>query len=269
MQVDNEKAIRSIVSSAVKSFASGFSTRHLSEVDNPDGVINSKIHNVFISILGDEIAYFSALSRSLDSSLGNMLENMTIDIAKLHYEVSQSVTGFISKEQTEYIADILEEYKRHVRKPSIDDYRGLSEKFSVSSQINKRHDSDYYLFDKESGLHYLIELKIGGDLDNKKARSEKEALLEQYCILANNLQSEDKIKVCFATAYNRYGEGKPWKQGRVLQFFANEELLISSDFWNLVCKSSDGYNIVLDEYKRNAHYIISALSDIKDVYLSE
>ena len=103
MQVDNEKAIRSIVSSAIKSFASGFSTRHLTEVDNPEGVINSKIHNVFISILGNEIAYFSALSRSLDSSLGNMLENMAIDIAKLHYEVSQNVTGFISREQTEYI----------------------------------------------------------------------------------------------------------------------------------------------------------------------
>ena len=34
----------------------------------------------------------------------------------------------------------------------------------------KRHESDYYLLDKETGMHYLIELKIGGDLDNKKAR---------------------------------------------------------------------------------------------------
>ena len=54
-------------------------------------------------------------------------------------------------------------------------------------------------------MHYLIELKIGGDLDNKKARSEKEALLEQYCILANSLGSEKNIRICFATAYNRYG----------------------------------------------------------------
>ena len=55
----------------------------------------------------------------------------------------------------------------------------------------KRHESDYYLLDKETGMHYLIELKIGGDLDNKKARSEKEALLEQYCILTNRLGEEN------------------------------------------------------------------------------
>ena len=118
-------------------------------------------------------------------------------------------------------------------------------------------------------MHYLIELKKGGDLDNKKARSEKEALLEQYCILANTLGAENKIKICFATAYNRYGEGNPWKQGRVLQFFAEDELLISSSFWNMVCKSEHGYEIVLDEYKKNAHLIIEALSKIKRAYLPD
>lgn len=76
-------------------------------------------------------------------------------------------------------------------------------------------------------------------------------------------------KICFATAYNRYGEGKPWKQGRVLQFFAEEELLISSNFWNLVCKSEKGYDIVIDEYKKNAHLIIEALAKIKNAYLRE
>ena len=98
-------------------------------------------------------------------------------------------------------------------------------------------------------------------------KSLMQALLEQYCILANNLGSEDKIKICFATAYNRYGEGNPWTQGRVLQFFAEEELLISSKFWNLICKSDHGYEIVLDEYQKNAHFIIEALARIKNVYL--
>ena len=126
---------------------------------------------------------------------------------------------------------------------------------------------DYYLIDEETGMHYLIELKIGGDLDNKKARSEKEALLEQYCILANNLGSEEKVRIYFATAYNRYGEEKSWKQGRVLQFFSEDELKIGRDFWNMVCKTEKGYEIVLDEYKKNAHFIIDALNKIKKVYL--
>lgn len=263
---ENEKAIRAIVASYVESYASGFSDRHISEKGDEYGTINMKIHNVFISALGPDIQYYSALARSLDSSLGNMLEKMAIRIASLHYIVSQHVEGYLYKEQTDYIAEILEQYKRHVLKPNTSDYLGISEK--KGSVIQKRHESDYYLIDEETGMHYLIELKIGGDLDNKKARSEKEALLEQYCILTNRL-GEEQVKILFATAYNRYGEGNPWKQGRVLQFFSEDELCISKDFWNLVCKSEDGYDIVIDEYKQNVHYIIDALNTIKQVYLPD
>ena len=266
MKVDGEKAIRAIVKGHVESYASAFSDRHINEYDDDEGTINMKIHNVFIAVLGSDIQYYSALSRSLDSSLGNMLEKMAINIASLHYKVTQHVEGNIYKEQTEYIANILEEYKRHVRKPSLSDYIGIT-KHTQKDIINKRHESDYYLVDEETGMNYLIELKIGGDLDNKKARAEKEALLEQYCILANTLGSEEKIKIYFATAYNRYGEENPWKQGRVLQFFCEEELKIGRDFWNMVCKSNNGYEIVLDEYKKNAHLIIDALNKIKKVYL--
>lgn len=273
MTVENEKAIRAVVAMAVKSYASGFSDRHLAEVDDEDGTINMKIHNVFIAALGAEIQYYSALARSLDSSLGNMLEAMAIEIAKLHYTVTQHVEGDIYQEQTDFIAELLEAYKNtkgaNHKKPRVSDYAGISGKRTATSGHSKRHESDYYLYDKETGMHYLIELKIGGDLDNKKARSEKEALLEQYCILANSLGSEEKVKICFATAYNRYGEGNPWTQGRVLQFFAEDELLISSKFWNMVCKSDQGYEIVLDEYRKNAHYIIEALAKIKKAYLPE
>lgn len=175
--VDKERAIRVIVGNAVRSYANGFSTRHLAEVDNENGVINMKIHNVFIAALGPEIQYFSALARSLDSSLGNMLESMAISIAELNYTVSQHVEGTLYKEQTDYIAELLEQYKRGTnrRKPHIEDYRGISQ--IIGTAETKRHESDYYLIDEETGMHYLIELKIGGDLDNKKARSEKKHFL--------------------------------------------------------------------------------------------
>lgn len=266
--IEKEKAIRAIVSSSVKSYASGFSTRHLAEVDNENGVINMKIHNVSIAVLGPEIQYYSALARSLDSSLGNMLENMAISIAELNYVVSQHVEGVLYKEQTDYIAELLEGYKRSTnrRTPKVEDYKGITK--LVGNAQTKIHESDYYLVDTETNMHYLIELKIGGDLDNKKACSEKEALLEQYCILTNKL-GEDNVKILFATAYNRYGEGKPWTQGRVKQFFSNEELCISRDFWNLVCKSDNGYDIVIDEYRKNAHYINEELDEIKDAYLPQ
>lgn len=259
-------AIRSIVSSSVKSYACGFSTRHLAEIDNDEGTINMKIHNIFIAALGAEIQYYSALVRSLDSSLGNMLENMAISIAKLNYTVSQHVEGIIYKEQIDYVAELLNQYKskENRRTPHITDYQGISK--LTGTALTKRHESDYYLIDNQTDKHYLVELKIGGDLDNKKARSEKEALLEQYCILTNQI-GEDNVKILFATAYNRFGEDKPWRQGRVRQFFCEEELCISRDFWNFVCKSDKGYDIVIDEYKKNACFINEALEEIKQAYL--
>ncbi len=270
-QVDTEGSIRQIVRSSVEAYASGFEARHVGEVDNPNGTINMKIHNVFIAILGEEIQYYSALVRSLDSSLGNMLEGMAINIAKLFYEVNKSVEGPLSPEQTTIIAELLEGYKNRNNPltPDITHYERIKNVIALPGTAIKTHVSDYYLLDKETNRHYLIELKIGGDLDNKKARSEKEAIFEQYAILSNILGTDADIKCYFATAYNRFGEDKEWKQTRVLQFFSKDELLIGKDFWDFVCCSNEGYKIVIDEYKKSSHLIKTALQNIKETYLHE
>ncbi len=269
--VDTETSIRQIVRSSVEAYAQGFEVRHLEEADNPNGVINMKIHNVFIATLGEEIQYYTALARSLDSSMGNMLEKMAIHIANLFFDVSQSVTGNLYPEQINKIAELLEAYKdnNNSLKPSTSHYADIQILGSSSNAQSKRHISDYYLFDSKTNTHYLIELKIGGDLDNKKARSEKEALFEQYAILTNKLGSNAKVKCYFATAYNKFGENKIWKQGRVLQFFAEDELLIGKDFWNFICCSDEGYNIVIDEYKKSSSVIKQALERIKNEYLTD
>ena len=75
-KVDTEKSIRQIVRSSVESYATGFEYRHVDEIDDPNGTINMKIHNVFIAALGEEIQNYTELVRSLDSSLGYMLEKM-------------------------------------------------------------------------------------------------------------------------------------------------------------------------------------------------
>jgi len=266
--MDGPDTIRVIVKASVQSFATGFKGRHEGEVNDPEGTINMKIHNVFIEALGKEIQYYSALARSLDSSLGNMLENLAINIASLNYEVRHNVEGPLNPSQTSKIAEILEQYKRHEIRPTIADYQCLRDMNKGISPI-KRHDSDYYLIDRETNNHYLIELKIGGDLDNKKARAEKEAILEQYAILSNTLPKEVKITIYFATAYNRFGENKPWRQERVRQFFADDELLIGRAFWNFVCKSESGYDTVLSTYRENAHLIKSTLDEIQALYLGE
>lgn len=266
MESPNEKSIRAIVKASIEAFSAGFSGRHIGELNDPEGTLNMKIHNIFITLLGREYQYYTALVRSLDSSLGNMLETMAMNIASLNYKVEQEVAGTITSGQVSKIAEILEAYKRRIKKPEIKDYLDLA-KTKVGDTRNARHDSDYYLVDENSGSHFLIELKIGGDLDNKKARSEKEALLEQYSILSNSLGAGHDIQLKFATAYNRYGEEQPWVQERVKQFFADDELLIGRDFWNFVCKSDDGYGVVIDEYKNNSSLIKAALDKIKEAYL--
>ena len=76
-----EKSIRLIIDTAIKSFADGFELRHNSEVDDPNGTINSKKYNCFISVLGVEFILYSAFVRSFDSSFGNLLENIGNQIA--------------------------------------------------------------------------------------------------------------------------------------------------------------------------------------------
>ena len=266
--MSKEEQIRSLVQKHISAYADGFKKRHIEEVDDPKGTINMKLHNVFIDALGEQTRYYASLVRSLDSSLGNTLEGLAIDIAKISFTVKQDVEGVIWKEQTTGIATLLESYKSKTKTPAISDYQFLRSAPSTGDSSNKRHDSDYYLIDPNTNDHSLIELKIGGDLDNKKARSEKEAILEQFAILSGTLPPDANIRIYFATAYNRYGEGNPWTQSRVLQFFSEDELLIGSKFWNFVTQSQSGYDVVLDEYRKSAHYITEAIEEITEAYLS-
>ena len=259
--------INSIVKSTVETFAKEFKTRHKKEKENPQGAINRKLNNIFVKELNKDIIYYTALVRSFDSSLGNMLEKLAIKIATLSYTVSQKVEGKLYQKQSQKIAGLLESYKNRTNKPQTKDYQELRQLNRGSSPSSKRHESDYYLKDETSGIHYLIELKIGGDLDNKKARSEKEALLEQFSILSNNINSNEFIEIKFATAYNKDGEGNIWKQERVQQFFSEEELLIGKNFWNFITKMPNGYEVILEAYRRNCKHINNSLIHLKKLYL--
>ncbi len=263
----SEIQIADLVRSAVERFAREFCQRHREEAGDAEGTINLKVHNVFVAELGSEIRYYTALARSLDSSLGNMLETLALAIARLSFEVQRSVEGPLSDAQINLIAALLESYKRGLRTPYVADYVVLRDLAPSSGASKKRHESDYYLIDPATTSRYLIELKIGGDLDSKKARSEKEAILEQYAILSNTLPRTTDIRIYFATAYNRYGEGRPWKQERVRQFFAEEELLIGRDFWNFVCRSPEGYDTVIAAYRDAAPVLRSELDSVKAMYL--
>ena len=184
--------------------------------------------------------------------------------------VKNEVKGYISKDSIGAIASLLESYKNHEKKPQDEDIE-LVYREGDQSKVLKRHVSDYYLTLKsDPSKKYLIELKIGGDLDNKKARSEKEALLEQYVILRNSeeIKPTDTVKIFFCTAYNKYGEDAKWTQERVRQFFCDNEIKVGRDFWNFFCNSPDGYEVVKSSYLKHAHFLKDALKEIVEHFAS-
>ena len=267
MQELKRKAINEIIDSSIKSFADGFEIRHAKEVDDPDGVINSKKNNIFMAELGEEFMFYSAFVRSFDSSFGNILENIGNAIAKLSYEVNGKIESYILPQQTQHIDYLMTVYNEHVP-PKKEDY----EKFSwvkprdITSYMTS-HETDNYFYNPEKGEHYIIELKAGGDLDNKKSKAEKVELLREYFLLKNKLAgSSETIKLMFATAYNKFGEGNEWKQSQVRQYFDEKELLIGKDYWNFVCNDEEGFQIIFEQYKKSANYIKESIATIKGLY---
>lgn len=266
---EKKKAIELVVDTAINAFSEGLISRYTSEVESETGVINMKKNNCFIAELGEEFMFYSAFVRSFDSSFGNVLEKMGNNIAKLSYEVRGNISSFLLPDQTQRIASILDSYVDHNTKPSISHYNDYSSIFPKDLTSYKReHVTDNYFYCPQKNEHYLIELKASGDLDNKKSRAEKSALLEEYFLLKNQLKDDEtaKIKIFFGTAYNKFGEGKPWKQERVRQFFAEDELLIGKDYWNFVCNDSCGFEIIFNQYKVSCEKIKEALTDIKELY---
>lgn len=261
-------AIQNIVDREIKKFADSYETRFTNEVDNPDGVINSKKNNCFVAELGKEFMFYSAFVRSFDSSFGKVLERIGNEVAKLSYDVRGNIDSFLLPQQSQHMDYIILEYEKH-RKPKTSDYCDFVCMIPKDTRsFEKSHVTDHYFYNEEKKEHYLIELKAGGDLDNKKAKTEKLAMLQEYFILKNSLRdkNDEKIKLYFGTAYNKYGENSEWKQERVKQFFAEEELLIGKDYWNFVCDDADGFNIVFEQYKKSAEYIKDTLERIKELY---
>lgn len=157
-------------------------------------------------------------------------------------------------------------------KPRVEDYNNFNPMIPGDIRSYERsHITDHYLYNPRTEEHILIELKAGGDLDNKKAKTEKIALLQEYFILKNSLilNPDADIKIFLATAYNSYGEGNYWKQERVRQFFAEEELLIGNEYWNFICDDKDGFEIVFNQYKKSCEQIKDGLEDIKRMYFNK
>ena len=266
MEINKITEVNNIVQSVIKEFSVSLEEKFKKDLSKANGIINRKGNNVFISELGSDFMFNSAFMRSFDSSLGNVLENMGNKIAGLFYDVRNEINSFILPEQQQHISNIMGSYDQHT-KPEMSHY--TNNVFIIPKDVTSFqcvHQTDNYFYDDETKTHYLIELKAGGDLDNKKSRAEKVELLKEYYLLKNQISQNENVKIFFATAYNKDGEGNNWKQERVRQFFAEEELLIGKYYWDFVCKDKDGFNVIIDQYKKNAVIIKEAIERIKKMF---
>lgn len=270
MDETKRKAIEKIVDEEITAFADRYERRFTDEVDNPDGVINSKKNNCFVAVMGKEFMFYSAFVRSFDSSFGKVFERIGNEIAKLSYDVRGKLESFLLPQQSQHMDYIILEYEKHT-KPKIEDYNSFTCMIPADTRsYAKSHITDHYFYNPIKKEHYLIELKAGGDLDNKKAKTEKLALLQEYFLLKNAIQNnpEEKIKLYLATTYNKHGEGAKWRQERVRQFFADEELLIGKEYWNFICDDPNGFEIVFQQYTKSAEHMKGVLERIKKLYFS-
>lgn len=270
MEKFKEEKIREKVRETIKDFSKKFEERYMKELNDPTGVINSKKNNAFVSKLGNEFMFYSAFCRSFDSSFGKVLEKLSNDIADISYEVVlDNISSYLLPEQIQRKSNIMNEYDKHI-KPKVEDYTLLhAYKPENIDSYKKQHVTDNHFYNPVTKEHFIIELKAGGDLDIKKAKSEKEALLDEYFILLNALEKTDEtVKIYLATAYNMYGEGNEWRQERVKQYFSDDELLIGKEYWNFVCDDDNGYNVIIDEYKKSSYFILESLDRIKKAYFN-
>lgn len=259
-----------IIETEIKDFANTFKNDYcVGKAKKKINILNKK-NNIFIAALGNEITVYSTLMRSLDSSLGNRLEKIAKLIAENNFNVSNKIEGYISKKSIDAIASLLDKYENHVKIPEKKDIETIY--FGPGNvKMVKAHKSDYYLTLKSDPTKkYLVELKIGGDLDNKKAQAEKESLLKQYVLLrnSNKISSTDNVSIFFCTAYNKNGDESIWTQGRVRQFFCDDEIKIGKDFWNFFCNSPEGYDAVKESYLKHAHHLKNALKEIVEHFAS-
>jgi hypothetical protein len=256
--------VQQILQEEILTFVSNFKKKYAPRGSGRRNLLN-KANNPFILALGEEIVIYSALMRSLDSSLGNCLEKVARRIAEASYYVSDQVEGDVPLSVEQQISELMSAYVQKRRVPRSTDLHEIKVSDTKAVTIHKTHKSDYHLVKKsDERQHFLLELKIGGDLDNKKARSEKQALLEQYAILkySQHIRPNSLIHLYFATAYNKFGEDETWKQERVRQFFGEDELLIGRDFWNFICESEHGNTMVLDAYQKQAPSLKTVLEGI-------
>jgi hypothetical protein len=233
--------------------------------------IEEKDNNITYLGIDDKIKYYSTILRSYDSSVGNLYEKIMNDLSVLggYIPIPQITSYKLSSNEKDKIKNFNTNSKICDFDFTSLDCTNLEEKVITFDLLLKKEVEGKFIYS-------IFEIKTGGDLDNKKAKSEKRALFEKSVYLYKHLiETHDvdsfEIKAYFATIYNKNlldGINEDWVQERVREHFENKELLIGKEFFYFVCgNNSDELWECIKLNIRNVNKTISCKIDkiIKDV----
>ena len=200
-----EEKIRKAVDNRIKEFADNLIKRYQKELNEPNGVINSKKKNIFINSLGNEFIFNSAFCRSFDSSFGNVLESLSNDIADITFEViTEDISSYLLPQQTQHIDYIMSDYEKHAKQPEISETENKDLYFEGQIiEIPVQEGEDYFgIFDLRGrdcsmvlrqsldGQTATLCLNTFGQIDNENLRRLKDAVYRKTGEIAPELTIE-------------------------------------------------------------------------------
>jgi hypothetical protein len=101
---------------------------------------------------------------------------------------------------------------------------------------------------ERDGITYLVEIKLGGNLDNKKAISEANALsVRKQTLIENNLAKNVETYLGIITLGN--GETSPdeWEMGRVSLGFDRTQVLVERELFDFVSNNAGVFDFLVAE----------------------
>lgn len=115
-----------------------------------------------------------------------------------------------------------------------------------------------------NNTYYIVEIKLGGNLDSKKLPSEFNALEQFYNKNTSTFLPNKNISFCLGTVY-----AETEVVTKLFNYFNNNYsrpsyyLLLEKDFWNFICNDIKGFEIVKQAYDANVYKINKFLEKIK------
>ncbi len=263
LTAERKAEVAILVAERVINFYNTYRTKRLKEMQAGGGLLN-KLGNILYESFTFRYAALSSISRSFDSSLGLVVQELVIELARRSYGCenvldgeANKLAGVLTSAQRDAIDTMLKAGAR--ANPS----RNVPKKDSGARSCTRRGD---LLIKRDNAPPVFFEIKMGGQLDDKKASAEKRGALE-YCALYANKYGVTPALVLGVLFDSKEGSGQAWSSGPVRKFFSEEELLVARQFWNFILNASDGYDVFTQCWVRESVRLSDMVHEIEDEFV--